>query len=208
MVQKNKEGFCQDLKLAGLLVEHPDQYFTQGPLIVTAGQLQSCQIFFDSAADKEKTFDRAIGFLDALQSEITNQAAVVVLEELFMNATIDAPKEAQRKGLQPNKKQCEFYLCHDENTLQISCSDPYGSLDLKKLLARMDEVYRKGAGEAINFDGAGGAGIGCYLLFEQCKTLIIGVRPGLQTKVSCLIPLKMSRRRKSEISKSLHSFES
>jgi hypothetical protein len=206
-VQKNSGHFSQDLRRAGGLIENPQEYFQSGHSLIHHGPVTSTQIYFSETDDKTQLFDQIAQFLEPIRSTPTKDAANAAIEELYMNATLDAPKEARRKGIPFQNTRCELHLGYDQDTLQISCTDPFGSLDLKKLFGRLYEVYQKGAGEAINLSGTGGAGIGCYLLFEHCRSLIFGVRPGVQTKVTCLIPLTMSQRERAKLKKSIHGFE-
>jgi hypothetical protein len=52
----------------------------------------------------------------------------------------------------------------------------------------------------------GGAGIGCVILFENSVSLIIGVNPGVQAKVTCILPMGVSNRQREKMKKSLHWF--
>jgi hypothetical protein len=72
----------------------------------------------------------------------------------------------------------------------------------------MDEVYKKGAGEAMNLREDGGAGLGCVIMFEHCEALFLGVMPGQKTLVSCIVPLGMSYRQRDQVKKSLHLISS
>jgi hypothetical protein len=206
-VQKNQGHFAQDLKKAGALVETPIHYFQSGYSFMESDHVQSIQIFFSKPEEKAEMLSKVIEFIDPIKSTSAKEAAISAIEELYMNAMIDAPKESRRLGLTDANTRCELFLCFNQNTLQISCTDSFGSLDLKKLFGRLDEVYRRGPGQAINLEGTGGAGIGCFLLFEQCRTLVFGVVKGKQTKVTGLIPINLSSRERAKIKKSLHGFE-
>lgn len=126
-----------------------------------------------------------------------------------MNAVFDAPREAVKFGGSDKQQMAEIFLAHSSKSLQISCSDLFGSLDVSKFLRRMNEIYEKGVGNAINLsvERGAGAGIGCVILFENCTSLILGVRHGKITKVTCVIPLGMRSRQREQMKKSLHWFE-
>ncbi len=207
-VQKNGEAFVGDLKRASILVENPKVYFEDNFLMIDEQDVVSVAIPFATPDDKPALMDKAFEFLAQLKSSPAQEGALAAIEELYMNALMDAPAESQRLGIEINSSSgCELFLAFNKDVLQISCTDPYGSLDLKKLFSRLNEVYQKGAGDAINLQGPGGAGIGSYLVFEHCQALIFGVRRGVQTKVTCLIPRTPSRRERAKIKKSLHGFE-
>ncbi len=207
LVQKNEKQFLGDLKRAGILVEKPNQYFQADHLMVEAQGVVTKRICFNGRQKKNVLLAEAYAFVEQTNCGPTIEAGIAAIEELYMNAVVDAPKEAERFGYLTPDDTCEFFLALNQETLQISCSDPFGSLDLKRLFTRLYDVYQKGAAEAIDLQGPGGAGIGCYLLFEQCRTLIFGVKRGVQTKVTCLIPRAASRRKFDNFKKSLHGFE-
>ncbi len=207
VLQKNQGRFEKDLMAVGNLFENPANYFRSEFSFAADPVLKSCKIEFASAADKEGLKKEAMTFVESIGSASVSQAAESVMEELYMNAVIDAPREAQKKGLSHSAVKSEFYLCQTEKYLQISCTDPYGSLEIQKFLSRMSEVYQKGAGDAINMQGGGGAGLGCVILFEHSCAMILGVQPRQKTKVTCVISLGVSNRQRAQMKKSLLWFE-
>jgi hypothetical protein len=72
----------------------------------------------------------------------------------------------------------------------------------------MQLVSDAGVGNSINIDAEkGGAGIGCYILFNQCLDLIIGVQQGKCTRFTCIFPFRMGQRNFSSITKSIQIIE-
>lgn len=207
VVQKNQGRFEGSLISTGRLVSALADYFRSDYCFFTDPPLDSLQINFRGPSEKPRLKQELMDFSLKTQSPSVQSSADAVVEELYMNAVIDAPREAARRGQPAVDKDCEIFLTRNAQWYQISCSDPYGSLEVRKFLGRMHEVYSKGAGEAINLDNAGGAGLGCVILFEQSSCLILGVEPGIRTKVTCLIPLGVSNRQRAQMKKSLHWFE-
>lgn len=207
LVQKNQDYFIQDLKRAAFIADQPEKYFEPGTVLIDTEGADNLTITINSREEKVMLIDKAMEFLKRVGNETAIQSAVSVIEELYMNAMIDAPKEANKLGITGRPTTCTFELSYNKKQLQIGCTDSHGSLDVGKLIARLNEVYEKGAGEAIRLDGDGGAGLGCFFLFEQCSTVIFGVKKGIHTKVSCLLPTNISSRKRNEIKKGLLGFE-
>lgn len=209
LLQKNEGRFEQCLLASGKLIESREEYFKSHYCYIDEKPKKDLFIPFEGTFGKEEMKVKALEFFESLGCTMSLiQAADAVVEELYMNAVMDAPREAAKKGYTLERKNFEFYICQTDSSLQISCTDPYGSLDIHKCLGRMNEVYTQGVGEAIRFDRPGsGAGIGCVILFEQCSSLILGVQPGVRTKVTCLIPLGVGNRHRTEMKKSLQWFE-
>ncbi len=207
ILQRNSGRFEKDVLATGILFENTDNYF-QSQFSYSADPIISSHLVrFSAPIDKDLMKQETMDFVNGLGSAGVSQAAEAVIEELYMNAMLDAPREAQKKGMMLPAQPSEFFLAQTERYLQISCSDPYGSLDIQKFLSRMKEVYEKGAGSVINMQGGGGAGLGCVILFEHSCALILGVKPGQQTKVTCLISLGISNRQRAQMKKSLLWFE-
>ena len=206
IVQKSKGYFADALASAGRLIQGAEclekEYCFSEERVS-----KSLTLTFRSRDDKEDLKKKSMKFVKSLSSPAVTSAGDAIIEELYMNAVIDAPREAQLLGIQVENPVCEMHFCQTENWPQISCTDPYGSLAVGKLISRMDEVYTKGAGQAINMDGTEGAGLGCVLLFEQSACLSLGVQAAQRTKVTCLIPLGISNRQRADMRKSLHWLE-
>lgn len=207
ILQKNQGRFEKDVLATGLLFENAKGYFDSEYSFSPDPILRSKKLMFETPIDKEQLKLDTAAFVTHIGSAGVSQAAEAVIEELYMNAMIDAPREAKRKGLKFEKLTAEFFLCQTEKCLQISCTDPYGSLEIPKFLSRMKEVYDRGAGDAISMDVTGGAGLGCVILFEHSFAMILGVQPGQQTKVTCLISLGVSNKQRTQMKKSLLWFE-
>jgi hypothetical protein len=205
LLQKNKDHFNEDLEMTARWVDNARAYFESSCLAQPTHQEV---ISFNDKSKKTEMREKMLRFLDGVQGPSLPDAALAIFEELFMNATIDAPKEAQRQGRQIANPENQFSFERHAKKLVISCRDPYGALDVQKFLNRMSEVYQKGAGEAINMTQPGGAGLGCVILFENCTRLIVGCHKGQWTKVTCMIPLGCSQRQRAEMKKSLHRIES
>ncbi len=207
LLQKNATSFENDLKMGGLLCDRPNEYFQSQFSMIGDSDLITRTVRFSGPDDKARMLEEVFQFLNEINWPTTVESAFAVIEELYMNAVYDAPRESLRQGGGQIQGECEFYLARNKEHLQISCTDPFGALNLDKLFSRMNEVYQRGPSEVIQMESSEGAGIGCFLLFEKCRSLVFGVHKGVQTKVTALLPLVPSRRNYTGFRKSLHGFE-
>jgi len=210
IVQFNTDYFLGDLELGALVVERPEMYFSGQAQVLLRNPLKMMSIEFSKSEEKQIIFQKIEEFLMGLKPRNVHESVLAISEELFMNAVLDAPREAKAKNI---AQQNDPYICGEkakmimvasEDRLAISCSDPYGSLDLDKFFSRLSEVYNRGAGEVMNMKVGAGAGIGCMILMENCENMFLGVIPDKLTVVSCILPLGLSYRQRAEIKKSLH----
>ncbi|MBC7467236.1 MAG: hypothetical protein H7256_14695 [Bdellovibrio sp.] len=208
-VQKRDSHFVNDLNVSSQILIDPNLYFAQGGRGSLPEVHREFEFKFRSASDKPELKKSIEQFVSQIGSDNVSESVEAILEELYMNAMFDAPKEAVNRGQVNCKYEDGQYavirIFQNESRLAVVCEDPFGSLNLTKLMNRMDEVYQKGAGSAIRLDDdANGAGLGCVMMFEHCESLFLGVMPGQRTLVTCLIPLGISNRKRSQIKKSLH----
>lgn len=209
LVQKRENHFEKDLNITAGILLNPDMYFANGGRSTIANVNREFEFKFKSTADKPALKKAIEEFVAEIGSANVSESVDAILEELYMNAMLDAPKEAVNQGATECKYAAGGYavirIFQNETRLAIVCEDPFGSLNLTKLVNRMDEVYQKGAGTAICLDDkANGAGLGCVMMFEHCESLFLGVVPGQLTLVTCLIPLGVSNRKRAQMKKSLH----
>jgi hypothetical protein len=157
-------------------------------------------------------------FVNAMQSKglprTLTDDVIAVADELFTNAVFNAPfvdiQTHRNPGLnrhgpvQMTKgKSGRIFLGCDQHRLVVGCHDPYGSLQLSEYLKIIRATYQKGAAKSLNF-GAGGAGLGSYIIFNAGSSLYVGVWPGQATVFCCVIPLGLSNRRRTELVKHFH----
>lgn len=207
LFQKNGDRFVEEFDSTVQMMKSPADYFSKGVLAILPDPTSHVQISYKSPQDKARMKEESSKFVLSLNSQNAAESAEAIVEELYMNSVIDAPREAKKLGFAETSESCLMELAANENRLVISCQDPYGSLDTKKFFQRMHEVYVKGAGDAINLTQAGGAGLGCVILFEHSARLILGVDKGKATRVTCVVPVGYSHRQRAQMKKSLHRIE-
>lgn len=208
VVQKNDYFFRTLIDMGARLAQDPHQYFSSSGEFLLTHPKRSIKLEFSGAEQKDRLMHQCEEFLADLPSSSVRESARAVIEELYMNAVLSAPREAKRKNFRRSDFApglvARMYLAVHQDLLVVSCSDPFGALDRPKVLNRMLEVYREGAGEVINLDKEGGAGLGCVILYEHASNLIFGSIPEKITVVSALIPLGLNMKQRSTIAKGLH----
>jgi len=159
---------------------------------------------FQKKSDKLELLKQFEPFVELTGSRLVQENSQILFQELFMNATLDAPREAKKLGINPNKKGGQFIFAYDHEKFIISCLDPLGALDPLSMVQRIHHILSKDNTSIINFDSKrGGAGIGCSLLFRYSSTLSIVVEEGQGTRVSCTIPLKIGQKKFDLLEKNL-----
>jgi hypothetical protein len=143
---------------------------------------------------------------------------ILVIDELFTNAIFNAPvvdlKTQNNPGLSRQRTDVGMHpgkfgkisLAYDRSRLVVSCSDPYGTLNLNTYLQKVLATYEVGADYSMNF-GAGGAGIGSFIIFNSASSLYFGVKPGIETLISCVFPLHLSGKKRAMLPKHLHCIQ-
>jgi hypothetical protein len=204
VLNKNSPYYLRDVIRTSHLMEHPTTYF-KDPLKLLFEEIpRSFRINFNKKEDKQRIISEAVKFFQQIRSSMTLGAVYAVLEELFMNSVYDAPREAQKLNSSLKVQDSELMISHDSELIIISCIDYFGSLNIQKFLNRMQLVSNLGAGSSINMDtDKGGAGIGCYILFNHCLDLIVGVQQGKCTRFTCIFPFRMGQKNFSSITKSI-----
>ncbi len=211
LVQQNKDFLDQDVRFASLLAHEPKKYFDKKFSEFFSDIQKKSSFSFSRENEKEALVREMESFLDASDPLSLKESARAILEELYMNALLSAPREAAKQKLKNQNfedgRKAQMHFVRTKDKFLISCEDPFGALDPKKLLARMHQVYLHGAGTAINLEKEGGAGLGCVIMFEHSSDLILGVIPGQMTLVTCLIPVNLNYKKKESLSKALHRVE-
>lgn len=211
-LQKNDCSFLEDLNCAARIAQDKNRFFVEGARSLLVNPTETHRFRFTGPPDKAVLKEGIENFVRKIGSQSVLEASEAVTEELYMNAVIDAPREAYRLGLrekaeylQGEASELEMYL--NSNRLVIAVRDPFGALNSMKFIERMNEVYQRGAGQAMNRGPDGGAGLGCVILFENSVSLYLGVVKGQTTLVACVVPIGKSNRQRALMKKSLHRIE-
>lgn len=209
LVQKNENYFYEELATTAKFLISPASFFESISNVVLGEARKTKVEKFFGGKDKSHAKSSLLEFAEAVSGRGVGESVEAIFEELFMNAVLDAPAQAQKLGftLPPERERAsQMEISYNESLLLLSCKDPYGSMNIDKFVSRMQEVYRYGAGNVINY-AEGGAGLGCVLMFENCLSLYLGVEKARQTMVACTIPLGLSNKVRQNLKKSFHRIE-
>lgn len=220
IIQDSNPYFKAQLSSALEMLDHPGSFLEMPhstiltPDRISAEQekkLGFCELPFCQSSEKEQVLDAidsALMKLDSPQSLLYD--VKLVADELFTNALYNAPKalnadQAERGSpvSLPPGKTGRLVMAQDDGRLVLACEDEFGSLDIDRYISVLFKCYEVGIRAAINL-GPGGAGIGCFMIFESCMSMILGVKPGHKTVVACVFALGKGARARQELSKSFH----
>jgi hypothetical protein len=134
-----------------------------------------------------------------------------VVDELLMNAMIDAPRESQPTltytpggTIDPFQQRAVLRWGSDGTQLAVSVTDGFGALRQRDVI---DHVRRARDERGRPNPDDPGAGLGLYLVLANVASLIVNVDPQHRTEVICLFDLvRDSRRAITAHARSLHVF--
>jgi len=169
---------------------------------------------FSKAAEKRQTLqDLKVEMAQKNVNNSTSSDILLIADELFTNAIFNAPFAAE--DISPKVSRTDHSICMksgDHGTLFMTCTDdriivgcrdPYGQLEIEKLLTRIRDCYKEGVAKKMNM-GEGGAGIGSFMIFDSVSNYYAAVHKEKTTLLAVSIPLKMSSRKRAEVYKNLH----
>ena len=226
--QTNGPAFETELNTSSIMLNDP-QKFIDCPVSSILSPKSASKATESRLTQFSATFQKAsekIGHLDAFRfhliqagrSESLVSDASLAADEMFTNAIFNAPfvdlKTHHNPGIdradasiQMNSdRSARLFMGHLNDRLVVGCSDPYGSLDVARLLARIQDCCLRGVSNTIRL-GAGGAGIGSYLVYNTGSAYYVGVQHGRATVVCSAIQWQWSSRKRSEALKNLHWFQ-
>jgi hypothetical protein len=226
LVQRQGFAVDQELLAAHKMIAAPDQFMTlPASTILTPDRIDAeverglclADIPFHSSLQKKDVMARVqAAVLTKSSSSTLMEDVLAVTDELFTNAIYNAPYVDFASGKNPGVsrldavevrhapgKESRLILAADDQRLMVGCADPFGSLNLLRYLHRIKETYVRGPAATMNF-GPGGAGLGSYIIFNAGSSLYFGVWPGVSTVLFCVMPFKLSYRKRVELPKHLH----
>lgn len=224
IVQSSRENFVFDLVISALMLNKPEAfqsnpqpYFTRQieGLIDLAKTTQAAEYLVTGSDDKPQILKQARAFLsENPATAAVIQPAAIIIDEMIMNAIYDAPAEVRRleggahdDRSRPTKlkesERARVFLSYDAKRLLIGCEDPFGSVNEKKLIKRLHELYSDLDNVAPILDGAG-AGLGCKVMIDYSCGFYMTVSKGKKTVVCTSIPLNVSIRKFESLPKHMH----
>jgi hypothetical protein len=149
-----------------------------------------------------------------VKSQSLRSDIATIADELLTNAIFNAPyvnEENTSPGLSrssagsmPAGMSGQFFLGATEDRVLIGCRDPYGSLNVGRLLERIKNCYANSVAGTMNMSAQGGAGIGSFMVFNASSSYVVAVEKGKITVVCAILGTKGSSRARQEAPKNLH----
>jgi hypothetical protein len=188
---------------------------SDGDLLVTARKLINQDVFgvdkylrwgsvvhtchADSSNEKNEIITRLETFLRELDCERRYvMDLTTVMDEFFTNAFFHAPTEDGQTHSHLPRNQVVTLPAWRRPTLEygsdgrfvaISCRDPFGSLDTKRMLEHLSEFLERGQAQVST--GPGGAGIGLYMSYRSLDHLVINIEEGVATEFLGIIDITL-----------------
>ena len=199
-----KEDLIREINLAIQLLTNPKEVFKNpANLFFSNKNSKNFKYEFSNSKDKSKILTSLDHYLNGIPKSNSIRAPIIIqANELIMNATFSAPTDQKGEHFHQltdrtsevelgyEKRACLF-AAFNEKQILLGCEDAFGSLEIPKFLEQVQKNYSKGVSNSINF-GAGGAGIGSYMIFQSSKTFCLLVEPGIKTIFCSLLPLGLS----------------
>ena len=110
-----------------------------------------------------------------------------VVDELLMNALLDAPRESRPNMLIARAGTALVRWGADSSTIALSVGDDYGALRQRDVIDHVRRARTERGRPRPEIEP--GAGIGLYLVLANVASLIVNVDPGRRTEVVCLFDL-------------------
>lgn len=201
VLQNSVQPMEQKLKFVKRLEENPHFYYEENSTILDKADSRH-QILFDSQTERKAIINLCFSRLGLDPLNARSTKLYNCIEEMLMNAQIDAHKLSG----ETEYKKSILMVEKNDTLVAISITDPYGSLDYSKFLHRVDTCLNIGLSNTIEFRAQRGAGIGSAIIFDSCESLFLGCQPGIKTRVAVTVPFKMSEKKLDSVQKSIFIF--
>jgi len=210
LVQTNGLRFNAECAAAEHMIRDPAGFLRHpvetifGPQVFD--QRKRFGLVFDAAEKKGRLLAPFSDFVAGLEGGRTIwDSSLMIADELYTNASKNAWSQdvGLFEGPASFEGRIEFFAAADKEMLLIGCRDTFGRLVPRDVIARIKTCFDQGVAESIRF-GAGGAGIGSYMVFEACVSYYAGSDPGQASVVCVALPLGLSRRAMAAQPKNVH----
>lgn len=187
LVQKDGISFEKEKALAELMISNPKSFFND-PMRSIVQELLLKENHFTfrcpSTTNKRSVIQYLEDFLHQHpKTKNVHDEVLLAADEIFTNASKNSgsfyDSAAAHNAIAGD---IDFQAYVDQERVIIVCSDTYGRLVIPQLLDKIHFCFQRGVAGAIQ-QGDAGAGIGSFLIFNNCSSYYIGVEPGKRTVV-------------------------
>lgn len=198
VIQNSLQPFSEKVKILNAIDRDKKEFFRE-EFSFFIDPVCKHKIIFDSNTPRKTilnlTFHRLEIDIDASRSQNLKTA----LEEMIMNAQIDA----RILGNQTANLKSTLILEKKDKLVAASIIDLYGTLTYSKFIGQIESVLEIGFSNSINHNRARGAGIGSSIIFNASDSLYLGCLPSEKTRVTAVIPVGLSETKQEKLQKSI-----
>ena len=212
--------FCDsDVETSGLMIIEPHRFMDlplsgvldpQNCSMEKEQELTHFRSNFSKIAEKHSMLESLREYLARIsKSNSLHSEIILVADELFTNAVFNSARAGKpllrgdTSVTMPDGFQGEIRAGVTGGRFALVCTDPFGNLELPKLVQRMRDCYTKGVQTMMNL-GEGGAGIGSYLVYSAATSYFACVERGRRTVIVWSVPLNLSLRKRVMLPKNAH----
>lgn len=210
IVQRDGLAFETEIQLAQDMIAKP-KAFIERPLdmifgLETHGNFTDFSVLGSADENKKHTLHQLQAYIHGLTgARSIRDEAMLVADELYTNGAKNAAPlvgPVDPEEIRPG--WVRFVARSDGRRLVLGCIDSYGLLEITMITKRIQKCFENGVAGSIKY-GAGGAGIGSFMVFNACTSLYIAVEKGQRTIVLCALPLNKRLKETINLPKNLHT---
>lgn len=139
----------------------------------------------------------------------------LIADELMTNAIFNAPypfreEEPNQNVVRlrpsnrlPGSAKAVIFMARNGDELLIGCEDPFASLSPVRVLSRLAKCHEGGIFNSIRWNTRG-AGIGCFMILERSRSLLLAVDQRSKTIIACKVSLLRGKRGGPSHQKTIH----
>jgi hypothetical protein len=169
-----------------------------------------------SSAQKARALDAVCGFAKDIGVPSRLRALICTMaDEFITNAVYNAPTDLDGRPRHASTSRLEtvelaqnerirLCYCSDGRRFGISVTDPFGSLDPRRLQDYLARAYRR-EHDQVN-ETEGGAGLGFYEILDAASHLVVNIEPGRKTEMIGLIDVSGGFKNFTRAGKSFNIF--
>lgn len=187
LIQKDGIAFEKEKALAELMISTPRTFFAD-PISAIVREPIAKEHHFSHSCNANSNKKALLQYLEDFlhqhpKTKNVHDEVLLAADEIFTNASKNTGTFYD-KSVNENvlAGEIEFQAYVDQERVVIVCSDSFGRLVIPQLLNRIGFCFERGVAGAIQ-NGDGGAGIGSFLIFNNCSSYYIGVEAGKRTVV-------------------------
>lgn len=198
VIQNSLQPFSEKIRVLGAIDRNPHSYY-QDDFTFFSKPVGKHKIIFDSKTPRKTIVNLCFNRLQINIDTNRSHNLKTVLEELIMNAQIDAPTLGSSKGL----LKSTLILEKVDKLIAVSIIDLYGTLTYSKFIGQVESVLNLGVSAAMNQNRQRGAGIGSSIIYNAAESLYLGCLPNEKTRVTAIVPFGLSEANQEKLQKSI-----